>query len=256
MKQFKVGLQLFSIREALEADFEGTLQKVKDIGYDYVEFCNKYFFDKSGKEVKEILDKIGLQCFSVHQDYWWFSQDKQNVINNLVDVGAKYCTLPWFSPDTLNNDLDSAIKDIGEFSASARNAGLKFYYHNHYTELNKIDDEYILDKILNAFPDGEVNPQFDVAFFLKAKEDPAEYIRKYAGRVDLVHLKDAVLKEEDGEIKLSSTSVGEGALDIPAILKACEEAGTEYIIVEQSSLPDFSLDGVKASRDYLKSLGL
>ena len=112
MKKFKVGLQLFSIREALEADFEGTLQKVKDIGYDYVEFCNKYFFDKSGKEVKEILDRIGLECFSVHQDHWWFSQDKQNVINKIVDVGAKYCTLPWYNPEAWNNDWNGAIKDV------------------------------------------------------------------------------------------------------------------------------------------------
>lgn len=256
MKQFKVGLQLFSIREALENDFEGTLQEVKDIGYDYVEFCNKYFFGKSGKEVKEILDRIGLKCFSVHQDYWWFTQDSEKVLNDLVDVGAKYCTLPWFSPDTLRDDLDGAIKDIGEFSEAARKAGLKFYYHNHHTELNKIGDEYMLDKILKAFPNGEVNPQLDVAFFLKVEEDPVNYIKKYAGRVEILHLKDAVLKEEDGEIKLSSTSVGEGSLDIPAILKACEQAGTEYIIVEQSSLPDFSLDGVKKSREYLKTLGL
>lgn len=256
MKQFKVGLQLFSIREALEADFEGTLQKVKYIGYDYVEFCNKYFFDKSGKEVKEILDRIGLECFSVHQDHWWFSQDKQNVINKIVDVGAKYCTLPWYNPEAWNNDWNSAIKDVAEFSEYARNAGLKFYYHNHGTELNKIDGEYIIDKMLKEFPNGEVNPQFDVAFFLKTEENPAEYIKKYSGRVDLVHLKDAVLKEADGEIKLESVSVGCGSLDIPAILEACEQAGTEYIIVEQSSLPDFSLDGVKASRDYLKSLGL
>ena len=264
MKQFKVGVQLFSVREALENDFEGTLKKIKDIGYDYVEFFGTCYdkpatesYGMSATEVKALLDKIGLKAISVHQDYWLFSKESQRVVDSIVDIGAEFCVLPFFNPALWREDWEGSIKVFSELSAAAKKSDLKFYYHNHSAELVKIDDEYIIDKIFKTLGPDIVNPQLDVAFFIPTELDAAEYIKKYTGRVEIVHLKDAVSSVLDtGNVKLESVPLGKGELDIPSILDACEQAGTEYIIVEQSSSPDGSLDGIIESREYLRSLGL
>ena len=81
MKQFKVGLQLYSVRNDMEKDFEGTLKAVKDMGYDYVEFAG--FFGKSADEVKDILDRLGLTAISVHEGTQNFNEKGQEAIDYL-----------------------------------------------------------------------------------------------------------------------------------------------------------------------------
>ena len=256
MKNFKVALQLFSLRDILNDDLEGTLQKVKDMGYDYIEYCD--FGDTPAKEVKEILDRIGLKAFSVHQNHWPYSQDPEGKIEYMKEIGVDYCVLPWFSPEAWRDDWDGTIKTIQEFAKDVTKEGIKFYYHNHANEFEKVNGEYVLDKLFKIFPEDLIHPQLDVAFFIKVKEDYAKYIRKYAGRVEILHLKDGITEVlEDGTTKLTTVPVGMGELDVQAVLDACEEAGTEYIIVEQTPRPGTDpLEEVKLSREYLKTLGL
>lgn len=256
MMNFKVALQLFSLRDILNDNLEDTLQKVKDMGYDYVEYCD--FGDRPAKEVKSILDKIGLKAFSVHQGHWQYTQDPEGTIQYMKDIGVDYCVLPWFSPDAWRDDWNGTINTITKFAEDVTKAGIKFYYHNHAIEFKKIAGEYIFDKVFRTFPENLVFPQIDVAFFLQVNEDYAKYIRKYAGRVEILHLKDGITKKsEDGTVELTSVPVGLGELDVPSVLGACEDAGTEYIIVEHSPRPGTDpLEEVKLSREYLRKLGL
>lgn len=276
MKKFKVGLQLYSVRDAMGQDFEETLQKVKDMGYDYVEFAG--FFEKSADEVKAILDKIGLTAISVHQGHQLFEEQGMKLIEYLKTIDIKFCAIPWHNINNWLENWDGTIKSFTEFSKALKTAGIKLCYHNHDFELtNDIDGVHVLDKLYNTLSTDVIDPEFDTCWVHYAGENPAEYIEKYAGRVEIVHLKDFVctkladgpvyhLIDKNGKAEKAGSKeetgfkfvpLGMGRQDFPAILKACEEAGTEYVIVEQDQSPDRDpLEAAKISREYLKTLGL
>jgi len=99
MKKFGVGVQLYSVKNAMAEDFEGTLQKIKDMGYEYVEFAG--FFGRTAEEIKEILDRLGLKCISVHQSLDFFDGDAQKGIDYLKTFGVKYSVIPWYGRELL-----------------------------------------------------------------------------------------------------------------------------------------------------------
>lgn len=275
MKKFKVGLQLFGVRDKMKEDFEGTLQAVKDMGYDYVEFAG--FYDKPAEEVKAILDKIGLTAISVHQGDQLYKEQGQAAVDYLKTVGVQYCAIPWFPIEDFKNNWDKTITEFKEYSAALKKADIQLLYHNHDFEFEKIDGEYVIDKLYAALDSDVLNPEFDTCWVHYAGEDPCKYIEKYAGRVGVLHLKDFVCKnlaqgpvyalidkngKEGKKASLEDNGfqfmpLGMGIQDFPAILAAAEKAGTEYVIVEQDEWYDRpSLEAAKLSRDYLKSLGI
>lgn len=275
MKKFKVGLQLYSIREAMEKDMDAALKAVKEMGYDYVEFAG--YFGKSAEEVKAILDKYGLEAVSVHQSIDLFEKEGKTAVDYLNTLGVKYSAIPWYSFDEFRNNWDETIEKFKSVSKLLREGGIQLMYHNHDFEFQKIDGEYVLDKLYNAIPNDMLKPQFDTCWVHYAGVNPAEYIKKYIGKIEVLHLKDFVceklgngpvyaLIDEDGKEMKKDTKedsgfklvpVGSGIQDFPAILEAAEEAGVEYVIVEQDvSVDRDPLDAAKMSRDYLKTLGL
>ena len=275
MKKFKVGLQLYCVREAMNEDFEGTLQAVKDMGYDYVEFAG--FYEKSAEEVKEILDRIGLTAISVHEGTQNFNEKGQAAIDYLKTIGVKYCAIPWYNKDEMENNWDAMIADFKNFSKALNAAGIKLLYHNHDFEFKKINGEYMMDRLYKECDSSVLNPEFDTCWVHYAGENPCKYIENYAGRVGVIHLKDFVCKnlgggpvyaliDKDGKEQKSESReengfefrpVGYGIQNFPAILESAEKSGTEYVIVEQDSFVDITpLEAVKKSREYLKTLGL
>ena len=276
MKKFKVGLQLYSVRDALAEDFEGTLQAVKDMGYDYVEFAG--FFDKSAEEVKEILDRIGLTPISVHQGDQLFVEKGQEAIDYLKTIGFKYCAIPWFPAQNLKGGetWEDTKKRFKAYSDALKAAGIKLLYHNHDFEFKKVDGKYKIDYIYDELGLDVIAPEFDTCWVHYSGENPCKYIEKYSGNVEVLHLKDFVceklgggpvydLIDKNGEaqkpkdkesVGFKFTPVGYGLQNFPAILEAAEKAGTEYIIVEQDRSEDRPpLEAVKMSREYLKSIG-
>lgn len=275
MKKFKVGVQLYSVRDDMANDFEGTLRKIKEMGYDYVEFAS--FFDKSAKEVKAILDEIGLIPISVHQGNQIFMEKGMEAVDYLKEVGVKYCAIPWYEKEKLkgSDKWENTKKEFKEYSDALKSAGIKLLYHNHDFEFEKVDGQYKLDAIYEELGLDTIEPEFDTCWVKYGGEDPCKYIEKYSGHVDVLHLKDFVCKkyggavyaliDENGNDKEAESSsdngfkfmpVGSGVQDFKAILEAAEKAGTEYIIVEQDSSQDRpALEAVKMSREYLKTLG-
>ncbi len=277
MKQFKVGLQLYSVRENMAEDMLGTLKKVKEMGYDYVEFAG--YFDHTAEEVKAMLDEVGLECVSVHQVYTPFLEKEQEMIDYLKVIGAKYCAIPWMGPENHkgNEGFDQAIADITKVAKALKENGIQMLYHNHDFEFNKFEDKFLMDWFYESFSEDLMKTEVDCCWVRYAGYDPAEYIKKYTGRSPVVHLKDFIctnfnagavygLIDDSGkddkpkskeEAGFMFKPVGHGVQDIPAILKAAEEAGAEIVIVEQDQSPERpALESAKMSREYLKSLGL
>jgi sugar phosphate isomerase/epimerase len=95
MKDFKVGIQLYSVRDHMNQDFYGTLKAIKNAGYDYVEFAG--YFGKSAEEIRAMLDELGLECISVHEGAETYLNGGKAAVDFLNTIGAKYSAIPWYS---------------------------------------------------------------------------------------------------------------------------------------------------------------
>jgi len=275
MKKFKVGIQLYSLRNAMEKDMDATLRAVKEMGYDYVEFAG--YFGKSAQEVKAILDKYNLKAVSVHQGIDLFEKEGKAAVDYLNTLGVKYCAIPWYSVDEFHNNWDVTIEKFIKTSRLLNEGGIQLMYHNHDSEFQKIDGEFILDKLYNTIPNEMLQPQFDTCWIHYAGVNPAEYLKKYNGKIEVLHLKDfvceklgggpvyALIDEKGNEMKSNSREengfkyvpLGSGIQNWDAILETAENAGIEYVIVEQDASVDRDpMEAAKMSRDYLKTFGL
>ena len=117
MKKFGVGIQLYGVRNALQADFEGTLAAVQALGYEYVEFAG-YYGGKTGEEIKEILDRLGLKCVSVHQSLDFFKEDAQKGVDFFKAFGVKYVVIPWYDKSALagSDEWDATVATFTEIA--------------------------------------------------------------------------------------------------------------------------------------------
>ena len=272
MKQFKIGLQLYSVREEMEKDFEGTLKKVAEIGYEYVEFAG--YYGKSAEEIKALLDKYGLKCISVHQGVEWFLEEGQKAVDYLKTFGVKYAVVPWYSAENHKGGegWEQTLVNFARTAELLHLNGMKLGYHNHDFEFQTYEGKYLLDWLYETFSPELLEPEVDTCWVHYAGLNPADKIREFKGRVEIVHLKDFVAKrlaggpayaliDADGnEIKTTREDngfafrpLGMGRQDFKSILEACEECGTEVVIVEQDQTYELSeLEAAKIARDYLR----
>lgn len=276
MKKFKVALQLYSVREEMAKDMDKTLGAVKAMGYDYVEFAG--YYGRSAEEVKALLDKHGLTCMSVHQGPNLFLEEGQKAVDYIKTLGVKYSVIPWYERSRLagTDKWEETIESFTKIGKLLKDNGIKMLYHNHDFEFETEDGKYLLDILFDTMPKELISPQFDTGWVTYSGENPAKYIEKYAGRVDIIHLKDFTAKklksgpvyaliDDSGVAKGGGTleengfsykALGDGMLDVKAILEAAEKCGTEYIVVEFDRSPDMpELDSAKRSREFLKTLG-
>lgn len=277
MKEFKVGLQLYSIREDMEKDMDEALRQVKEMGYDYVEFAG--FYGKSASEVKALLDKHGLIAISAHQGFDPYFEKGQPAIDELKEIGVKYCAIPWYDVNKLKgtDGWDETVEKFTEYGKALKASGIQMMYHNHDFEFRKYEGKFLLDWIYDTIPQDLIMPQIDTCWVHYAGYNPSEYIEKYAGRMKVLHLKDFVCKKlgggpvyalidsDGGDAKQASKEdngfefrpVGSGIQDFRAILESAEKAGIDYVIVEQDGHPERSaMEDARISRDYLKKLGI
>ena len=268
--KFPIAVQLYSVRGNMAEDFKGTLQKVKDMGYDGVEFAG--LFGKSAAEVKEMCHEIGLVPISAHVPFVDMMNDP-DLLSTYAEIGCEYVVIPYLTTEYRPgkekfHEVIEGAKILGE---KANALGMKLAYHNHDFEFEKIDGEYALDILYKEVSPELLETQLDTCWVRVGGEDPVAYIRKYAGRVGVLHLKDFVGgksenmyaligidddKEKETVGKFEYRPLGQGVQDIPAILKVAEESGTKWMIVEQDepSMGLSSLESIKACIDYLKTL--
>ena len=274
MKKFKVGIQLFGVRNSMQQDFEGTLKAIAEMGYEYVEFAG--YYGKTKEELKEVLDKYGLKCVSVHQGLDFYDEDADSAAEFLKYFGVKYSVAPWYDKAKLagNDAWKDTVERFIKVGKVLKAHGMKLGYHNHEFEFETYEGKYLHDYIFEAVPEELIDPEFDTCWVHYAGLEPAAKIRQFAGRVEVVHLKDFVcdrlaggptydLIDENGkpikttreDNKFEFTPLGQGRQNFAEILKACEESGTEYVIVEQDSVYRgmTDLEAARISREYLKN---
>ena len=268
-----VGLQLYSVREDLEKDFEGTLKKVKAMGYEGVEFAGLY--GHSAQEVKDAAQAAGLIPLSAHVPFVEMMADPEGTMETYAKIGCQYIVIPYLTEeyrpgcDKFQEVIDGARK-LGE---AANKHGMKLLYHNHDFEFAKLDGKYALDVLYDTIPADLLQTEIDTCWVNVAGEDPAAYVRKYTGRAPIVQLKDFFKSghvskmyeligiEDDGkenkeEGGFEFRPLGHGLQDIPSLLQASRDAQAKWVIVEQDapSMGKTPMESVQMSIEYLNSL--
>lgn len=268
--KFPVAVQVYSVRDDAAADMRGTLEKIKAMGYDGVEFAGLYGNDPA--DIRKMCDEVGLVPISAHVPLKELVEDPKGTIAKYITIGCKYIAVPYL-PNELRPGTDrwsETVANIKMLGEECKKQGVTLLYHNHDFEFVKIGDEYALDMLYNTVSEDILKTELDTCWVGVGGEDPAGYIRKYSGRAPIVHLKDYTGKKSENmyeligiEKKVTSTPqfelrpVGYGCQDFYGILKACKEAGTEWIIVEQDrpSMEKTPLESIELSINYLHTLG-
>lgn len=270
MYDFPIALQLYSVRDDMAADFEGTLKKVKALGYDGVEFAGLY--GKSAAEIKKMCDEIGLVPISAHVPFVEMINDP-DLLKTYSEIGCKYVVIPYLTEEYRPgaDKFDEVIEGAKMLGKKANELGMKLCYHNHDFEFVKINGEYALDILYKEVPADLLSPQLDTCWVNVGGENPSDYIRKYAGRIEIVHLKDftgsksenmyALIGIDDDKKKEASGGfefhpVGYGLQNFPAILDASKEVGAKWVVVEQDSpsMGKTPLECAEMSINYLKKI--
>lgn len=251
MSEIKIGLQMYTVRDECAKDFAGTLRKVAEIGYKYIELAGLY--EMTPEAVKAVLDETGLEALSTHEGYDGLKADVKSVIATAKTLGIKYVVCPG-APGTGESDpavWDNLAKEFNEIGRACSDAGLVYGYHNHAHEYVKVNGNYGLDYLMEKTDPQLVKMEVDVGWTWYAGVDPADYVRKHGSRVALIHAKD-----HDKANKDQNRPVGDGALDWKAIFAACREAGVAGAIVEEDRTITPALESVAKSLANLKAMGI
>lgn len=267
---FSVGVQLFTLRKEMQDNLYGTLKKVKEIGYDGVEFAG--LFGHTGAEIREMCEDIGLNPISAHVPYQDMLADPEGVLGEYKTIGCKYVVMPYLSMKEFEDEenVKVIIKNIEMLGGVAKKLGMTMLYHNHDFEFMKIDGKYILDLIYDSISADLLQTELDTCWVNIGGENPAEYMLKYTGRSPIVHLKDFFGEKSENMYELIGIEkkaptrpsnfefrpVGSGMQNFPSIIESAKKVGAEWVIVEQDN-PSMGLtpmESIKKSFEYVKTI--
>jgi len=245
-KSFGVGLQLYTIREAMTADALGSLKKISDLGYKNVELANYAdgkFYGYAPAEFKKIVTDLGMGIISSHTSVEAAGitlDSAKKMADDHAAMGVKYCVQPWV--EEVNRNVETYKKMIADWNQVGKvmkEVGIQFGYHNHNFEFKPTEDGLIpyYDIFMKEMDADLITMELDMYWATKAGQDPVEMFNKYPGRFQLFHYKDMSQQSAPfyDVIKDDITSVGAGLIDFKRIQAAKETAGMKYMFVEDDN---------------------
>jgi len=268
----RVGIQLYTVRDLMKQDFDGTIASVATLGYKEVEFAG--YFGKTPHEARAALDKNGLTSPSAHHPMEasptatskvpTLENNLQEIIDGAHIIGQKFLVCPYLDAKSRTADgykrLAESCNKVGE---ATKKAGIQFAYHNHSFEFEKVDglDNLPLDYLLSNTDAKNVKVEMDLCWITVGGQDPIAYFNKYPGRFPLVHVKDWSKEGSDPggnegavghPVTGHMTNVGSGTINWKNIFAHSSKAHIQHYFVENDEAK--SLDDPKASYDYLAKL--
>jgi len=247
----KIALQLYTVRETLKRDFIGTFKEVAKIGYRGVELAGN-MGGHSARELRRVLDDLGLQMISGHVGIDALGSGFEQLLESYAILGAGYVGVAWL-PESYRNEAGwlRAGKMMEKAALQAQKHGLVFHYHNHAFEFERLPNgKYGFDQLFDNTDPSLIKSQLDVYWVKKGGEDPVAYIKKLAGRVPLIHIKDMTADPSH-----TFEIVGDGILDFDAIFVAGDASGVDWYIVEQDICPKGELESARRSYQNIAARG-
>lgn len=240
-KQFRgpVGLQLYSLRDSFKQDVPGTLDKVKALGFKYVELAGTYGL--SAAEFRKLLDERGLVAVAGHFSYDLFKQDIHSILADAKALGLQYVGLAWV-PHQGDFTRELALQTAADFNAfgqAAAAAGMRFYYHNHGYEFQPYAMGTLLELLMQETDPRYVSFEMDLLWTVHPGQNPVELLQLFPDRWVLMHLKD-LRKGVQGDLTghtdvRNDVALGAGQMDFPAILKTAQKTGVKWYFIEDES---------------------
>jgi sugar phosphate isomerase/epimerase len=264
-----IGLQLYTVKDAVAKDLPGTLKQLAAIGYREVELFGSA--QRPAADWRSLLADNNLTCPSVHTTMAGMQTSADETIEFTRAIGAQYlvCSFPWTADDRYKSDflgiaagitLDDwkwNAEQLNRVGARARNAGVCMGYHNHNMEFREYGSVVAFDELLRLTDPNLVTMELDIGWVAAAGADPLHYLTKHAERISLLHVKDLrkgvqVLRDR---LESHTTEVGSGSVDWRRLFAAMDPKRMKHYFVEQEDFERSPMEAVKISFDYLSKLG-
>ena len=242
-----LGVQLYSVRESMAQDFDGTVREIAKMGYTGVEPAG-FPEGVTPEQAKKLFDELGLTVTSAHSPMP-LGENKQMVLDTMAAIACPHLVCPWIDPAYFSSK--DKMKELAEILNQANEIaiehGMKFSYHNHDFEYALLDGSpaiYTLQEYLNT----SIGFELDTYWIHVAGQDPAKVTARFGERSPLLHIKDG-----PGNRKADMTAVGDGVVDVPAIIRA-GAPHTEWLIVELDRCATDKMEAVAKSYKYLSEI--
>jgi sugar phosphate isomerase/epimerase len=266
LKSLGIALQLYTIRDAMATDVPGSLKKVSDIGYKYLElagYADGKFYGYEPADFKKLVNDMGMEILSSHtqvEAQGITLENARKMAEDHAKLEVKYCIQPWIVPEARTSiaNYQKMAADWNQVGKIMKENGLLFGYHNHNFEFDTIEGKIPYFDVFMTDLDKElVTMELDLFWTTKAGQDPVAIINKYPGRFQLFHMKDMFTNEApffttDGVKDFAP--IGVGVLDFKRILATKNVAGLKYVVVEQDlSREGLPFEDIKTSITNLKT---
>ena len=257
-----IGLQLYTVRDAMAKDPMATLAKVAGVGFNSVEGAtytgSQKFYGMEPAKFKQTLKDNGLIMPSAHYmlgegmaaTKGTISNEWQKAVDDAAEVGLKYMVCAYLLDSergTLSHYKETAHK-LNKAGEICKKAGIQLCYHNHDFEFKQEDGKYPYEMLLNNTDEDLVKMEMDIYWIYKAKQDPIALFNRYPKRFPLWHVKDM-----DKTPKQFFTEVGNGIIPFKDIFKHAKTAGLQYFFNEQDICPGDPFDSITQSYAYIKN---
>jgi len=237
--QGPIGIQLYSFRNDFKKDVPGTLKRVRDYGFEYVELAGTYGLAPA--EFKKLLDSNGLKGVAGHFDYGRFQKDPDGVAQEAKTLGLEYAGVAWVphQGDFDEQECRAAAAVFNKAGEALAKEGIKFFYHQHGYEFQPHGVGTLLDLLMQETKPELVEFEMDITWVVFPGQNPVSLLEKYKDRWTLMHLKD-LKKGVQGNLSggtdpNNDVVLGTGQIDMPAVLKAAQKAGVKYYFIEDES---------------------
>lgn len=261
-QKIELGIQLYTVRDDLAKDFEGTLKQVKDIGLRVVQ-SNLVMNGRDAKQLRKIYDSFGFTWDSIHASGPALRDTAQQTVDQAKAVGIKNitCSFPLYPTDRNILIAGAPIDDwkrnadtFNKIGALCKAAGMTFAFHNHSIEFKTIEGVPVYDTLLAYTDPSLVNMEMDIGWVQAGGADPAAYLIKYPKRFTALHIKDLTGEGiPNTNNKMNSAIIGKGLVKWTPVLAAARKAAVSraYLEIEEPYNPS-PLGMVKASFEFLK----
>ena len=251
-KNKKIGVQLYTLRDAISKDAKGSLKRVAELGFGEVENFgyNGKFFGMDASTYKSLLGDLGMTAPSGHYMYGNILNGWEKAVEDAKAIGHDYMVLAYLTPPERKSldDYKKIAENLNKAGEVCKKAGIQLCYHNHEFEFEAMNGQLPFDILTGETDAGLVKIELDLYWAMVAGQDPVALFKKHKGRIALWHVKDM-----DKTPKKNFTEVGNGVIDFTTIFKNAKTSGMKHFFVEQDVCPGSPFDSISQSIGYIKS---
>ncbi|HEV8512250.1 MAG TPA: sugar phosphate isomerase/epimerase [Cyclobacteriaceae bacterium] len=262
----KIGIQLYTLRDVIFKDVQGTLKQVADFGYQELElfgYNDGKVFGKPVSEFAKIVKDLGMKITSGHYAtglvapadkpamVGTLSNGWEKAVNDAKTMGQEYMLVAYLQKDERKSmdDYKKVCELINKNAEICKKYGIKIGYHNHDFEFEPIDGQVPYDLMLKELDPKLVSLELDLFWTIYANQDPIKLFEAHPGRFEQWHVKD--MSKDD---RKRNADVGTGTIDFKAIFAKAELSGMKHFYIEHDNFPGASIDSVKADAQNIKSI--